>query len=145
MIRYEISTDPERLDRDAVHRWLSDESYWAKGRSREDVEHSIANSINFGAYRDGEQVAFARVVSDRTTFAWICDVFVAREHRANGLGKQLVTAVLAHPETKRVYRWVLATADAHDLYRRYGFHEIERPERFLVIEPERLASICADG
>src|SRR5436305_12554382 len=84
---YEIATDPSRLDRDLIHRFLSEESYWAKGRSREIVDRSIENSMCFGVYEgDSTQVAFARVVTDRCTFAWLADVFVVPEHRGHGLG-----------------------------------------------------------
>lgn len=138
---YEISTDPARLDVDLIHSFLSEESYWARGRAREQVERSLEHSLNFGAYAGGEQVGFARVVTDRTTFAWLCDVFVVAAHRGRGLGKRLVEATLEHPELRDVYRWVLATADAHELYRRFGYDTVERPDRFLAIEPRRLKSL----
>jgi len=131
---YEISTDPARLDRDLIHRFLSEESYWARGRGRDVTERSIDGSLPFGAYRAGEQVGFARVVTDGTTFAWLADVFVVRPHRGRGLGKRLVQTVLEHPELRSVYRWVLGTADAHELYRRFGFQETDRG-RFMVWEP----------
>jgi GNAT superfamily N-acetyltransferase len=121
---YEISTDRARLDIDLIHRFLSEESYWAKGRERAIVERSIANSIPFGLYLDGRQVGFARVVTDTVTFAWLADVFVLPEHRGSGLGKRLVEAVLAQPELAHLKRWMLGTGDAHELYRRYGFREI---------------------
>lgn len=138
---YSISDDPRRIDVALVHRFLSEESYWARGRSREDVERSIAHSLCFGAYHGDEQVGFARVVTDRATFAWVADVFVVAGHRGRGVGKRLVEATLGHPELARVYRWMLATADAHDLYRRFGYAEVDRPERFLAIEPQRLKSL----
>jgi GNAT superfamily N-acetyltransferase len=131
---YRVSTDPALLDVDLVHRFLSEESYWAKGRSREVVERSIEHSLNFGAYLDGGQVGFARVVTDRATFAWLADVFVVHEHRGHGVGKLLVEAALGHPELLGISRWLLGTADAHELYRRYGFRELQRVERFLAIE-----------
>ena len=126
MPAYEISTDPRRLDVDLVHRFLSEESYWAKGRDRATTDRSIENSIPFGAYLDGRQVGFARVVTDRSTFAWLADVFVLAEHRGHGLGKRLVEAAIGHPDLVGLKRWLLGTADAHDLYRRYGFREISR-------------------
>jgi GNAT superfamily N-acetyltransferase len=131
---YEISTDPARLDIGLIHRFLSEESYWAKGRAREVVERSLEHSIVFGAYLDGRQVGFARVVTDRATFAWLADVFVVAEHRGHGVSKQLVEAALGHPELGDVYRWLLGTADAHELYRRFGFRELERVGRFMAIE-----------
>src|SRR5437763_7677158 len=125
--RYEISTDRSRLDRELIHRFLSEESYWAKGRPREIVDRSIENSVCFGVYEgDGEQVAFARVVTDRSTFAWLADVFVVPEHRGQGLGKRLVETILSDPELAGVKRWLLGTADAHTLYSRYGFGQKER-------------------
>ena len=121
---YTISDDRARLDLDVVHGFLSGESYWARGRSRERVERSIEHSLPFGLYRaDGRQVGFARVVTDRATFAWLADVFVVAEERGRGLSKWLVECILAHPELQGLRRWILATHDAHELYRRYGFAE----------------------
>jgi GNAT superfamily N-acetyltransferase len=131
---YEISTDPDRLDRDRVHRWLSTEAYWALGRSREQVDRSIATSLNFGAYdRDGGQVGFARVVTDLATFAWLCDVFVDRQHRGHGLGNALVTAVRDHLAPYRVKRVLLATSDAHEVYAKVGFRPVKDPERWMYL------------
>jgi GNAT superfamily N-acetyltransferase len=121
---YTISDDRGRLDLDVVHGFLGGESYWARGRSRERVERSVEHSLPFGLYRaDGRQVGFARVVTDRTTFAWLADVFVLPEERGRGLSKWLVGCVLAHPELQNLRRWILATRDAQELYRRYGFTE----------------------
>ena len=133
MTGYEISTDAARLDRDLIHRFLSEESYWARGRERWRTERSIDESLTFGVYRADEQVGYARVVTDRVTFAWLADVFVSRPHRGRGLGKRLVQTVLEHPDLRDVARWVLGTADAHELYRRFGFRETE-PGRFMVRE-----------
>jgi len=132
---YEISTDPARLDRELVHRFLSEESYWAKGRSREIVDRGIDHSIPFGIYDgDGAQVAFARVVTDRCTFAWIADLFVVAEHRGRGLGKRLVSEIVAHPELRVMGRWLLGTDDAHGLYSQFGFEPLQRTERFMARE-----------
>ena len=121
---YTISDERSRLDLDLIHGFLSGESYWARGRSRERVERSIENSLPFGLYgADGRQVGFARVVTDRATFAWLADVFVLPEERGRGLSKWLVECVLAHPELQNLRRWLLATHDAQGLYRRYGFAE----------------------
>ena len=95
--------------------------------------------------RDGLQVGFARAVSDRATFAWLADVFVLPEHRGGGLGKRLVAAVLDHHELRPMRRWMLATADAHGLYRRFGFEELRGPERFMAIESAADARRCAEG
>src|SRR4051812_20829395 len=118
---YVISTDRERLDVRAIHEFLADESYWARGVTREVVEKSIANSLPFGAYRGDEQVGFARVVTDRATFAWLADVFVLPSARGGGLGKALIETVVGHPDVSGVRRHLLATRDAHGLYERFGF------------------------
>jgi GNAT superfamily N-acetyltransferase len=134
-VRYEISTDRGRLDLPRIHRFLSTEAYWSPGVPREVVERSIENSICFGVYADsGEQVGFARVVTDRATFAWIADLFVESGHRGNGLGKRLVTAILEHPELQGLRRFMLATADAHGLYRQFGFDELHEAGRFMAWE-----------
>jgi GNAT superfamily N-acetyltransferase len=132
---YVISTDRQRLDLHAIHTFLAEQSYWARGVTREVVEQSIANSIPFGAYRGGEQVGFARVVTDRATFAWLADVFVLPGERGSGLGKALIDVVVSHPHVRGVRRHLLATRDAHGLYERFGFSRLERAQRFMVIEP----------
>jgi len=144
-LTYEISTDPSRLDLDLIHRFLSEEAYWARGRAREEVERSIANSMPFGVYEGGRQVGFARVVTDKTTFAWLADVFVLPEHRGRGVGKELVATVLDHPELRSLGRWLLGTADAHELYRRFGFSEVRDGGRFMAIESVADARRCAEG
>jgi len=115
-----------------IHRWLSEESYWAQGRPRELMQRSFDNSICFGAYLEDRQVGFARVVTDRTTFAWLADVFILDEYRGRGYGKALVAAVLAHPELQGLRRWLLATRDAHGLYAQSGFVPVP-PERFMEL------------
>lgn len=129
---YTISTDPDRLDLDVIHRWLSEESYWATGRTRNTVERSLANSLNFGVYTaDGETVGFARVVTDFATFGWLCDVFVLDEHRGRGLGTALMKAVAEHPQLTDLQRIILATGDAHELYARYGFELMANPKHWM--------------
>ena len=141
---YTISTDRARLDRDLIHRFLSEEAYWSPGVSRDVVERSIENSLCFGIYaQDGRQVGFARAVTDCATFAWIADLFVLGEHRGRGLGKRLVETILSHPDLSSVRRVVLATADAHDLYSRYGFGPVKAVERFMVIEDDAARRACA--
>lgn len=118
---YEISTDPARLDVDVIHGFLRT-AYWSPGVAREVVERSIANSIPFGLYApDRAQAGFARVITDRATFAYLGDVFVLPEHRGRGLGVWLVETVLAHPDLQGLRRFHLATFDAHTLYERFGF------------------------
>jgi GNAT superfamily N-acetyltransferase len=110
------STDPARLDITAIHRFLSEDSYWARHIPRATVERSIANSLCFGIYdAAGQQAAFARVVTDRATFAWLCDVFVLPAYRGQGLSKWLVQNMLAHPDLQGLRRHLLATLDAHGL------------------------------
>jgi GNAT superfamily N-acetyltransferase len=132
--RYTVSTDPSRLDVGLIHRFLSEESYWAKGRPRDVTDRAIENSVPFGVYLGDEQVAFARVVTDTVTFAWLADVFVMPEHRGRGVGKLLVESVLGHPGFKGMKRWFLGTADAHGLYRQFGFSEPVNPGRLMSIE-----------
>lgn len=125
----DISTDKELLDTNAIHRFLSENAYWAKGRAREVVQRSIDNSLCFGAYADGRQVGFARVVTDYATFGWLADVFVVEAHRGQGVGKALVQAVGDHPDLQGV-RLLLATKDAHKLYAQYGFEPVA-PDRYM--------------
>ncbi|MGW6576851.1 GNAT family N-acetyltransferase [Streptomyces sp. NPDC054945] len=131
---YEISTDAARLDVGLVHRWLSEDAYWALGRSRQKQEDAIAGSVNFGLYdqASGAQLAYARVVTDRATFAWLCDVYVDRGARGKGLGGALVDAVCAHLEPYGLRRVLLATADAHGVYARYGFEPLATPEKWMA-------------
>jgi GNAT superfamily N-acetyltransferase len=127
---YLISTDASMLDLEVVHGYLS-RSYWAAGVPEDVVRRSIENSLCFGVYRGEEQAGFARVVTDRATFAYLADVFVLEEHRRQGIGKWLVEVILSHPELQGLRRWMLATRDAHDLYRRYAFTELARPGIFM--------------
>lgn len=128
---FEISDDRSRLDIKVIHEFLSTESYWAVGRNVETVERSIKNSLPFGVYKGGGQVGFARVLTDYATFAWIADVFVLNEHRGRGLSKWLMEVILGHPDLQGFRRWVLATKDAHELYRKFGFQDLKRPERWM--------------
>lgn len=128
-----ISTDKQRLDIDYIYHWLSERSYWAQGRSRETVEASITNSLCFGLYQGDKQVGFARVVTDLVTFGWLCDVFIDESRRGHALGKWLVQTVVSHPDLARIRRLLLATRDAHELYRRYGgFETLGTPERWMA-------------
>ena len=126
----EISTDAARLDLDAIHAYLST-SYWAAGRSRELVAKSVANSLCFGVYDGARQVGLARVVTDRATFAYLCDVYVLESHRGRGIGKQLMRAVVAHPDLQGLRRFQLVTRDAHTLYEPFGFTPLAQPERHM--------------
>lgn len=127
---YTISTDPARLDLDAVAEALGD-SYWAAGRPREVIARSLDGSLCFGLYQGEAQIGMARVVTDRATFAWLCDVYVLEAHRGRGLGKWLIGAVVAHPDLAGLRRFLLATRDAHGLYRQHGFETLGAPERWM--------------
>jgi len=129
---YEISTDPDRVDIPAVHRFLSEDAYWSPGVPLDVVRRSIDGSIVFGVYKGGEQVGMARVVTDRATFAWVCDVFVLPAHRGDGLGKWLMECVKSHPDLQGLRRWLLATRDAHGLYAQFGFVDVD-PGRLMEI------------
>ena len=128
---YDVSCDKSRLDLDLIHRFLSNESYWARRRTREQTERAIENSICFGVYRGKKQVGFARVVTDKATFAYLGDVFILTEHRGIGLSKLLMEAIVLHPDVQGLRRWLLATRDAHGLYAQYGFTPLHHPERWM--------------
>ncbi|MCC9308860.1 GNAT family N-acetyltransferase [Kitasatospora sp. RB6PN24] len=132
---YEISTDPARLDAAQIHRWLSEDAYWAIGRSREKQDRAIAGSLNFGVYdgSSGAQVAFARVVTDHATFAYLCDVFVDPSVRSKGIGTALATAVRDHLLPLGLRRIVLATGDAHGVYAKVGFEPLADPGAWMVL------------
>jgi GNAT superfamily N-acetyltransferase len=136
---YTISTEPSRLDYELIHRFISEESYWGRGRSLEVVRRSIENSLPFGIYRGAQMVGFARVVTDYATFAWVADVFVVAEHRGRGLSKWLMEVMLTRPELQGFRRWLLATKDAHGLYRQFGFDELRRPDRFMERPDPKMA------
>jgi GNAT superfamily N-acetyltransferase len=125
-----LSTDPERLDLAVIHGFLG-KSYWAKGIPRETVARSIANSLCFGVYWDGRQVAFARVISDFATYAYVADVFVLMPFRGRGLGKWMMESILQHPRLQQLRRWSLVTKDAHGLYAQLGFTPLKRPEGYM--------------
>ena len=132
---YQLSTDPDRIDLHLVHRWLSTDAYWALGRDLETVKRAFAGSIGFGVYRpgDGRQAAVARVVTDRATFAWLCDVYVDPAERGRGLGTWLAGAVRDHLAELGVRRIVLATADAHGVYAKVGFTPVD-PDRWMQLD-----------
>jgi GNAT superfamily N-acetyltransferase len=129
---FTISTDPARLDRDAIHRFLAG-SYWARGIPREIVDRAIDGSLNFGLYEGGDQVGFARIITDRATFAYVCDVYVQGSHRGQGLARWLMEVVRGHPDLQGLRRWVLLTRDAHPLYRQVGFRDVEDASRYMEI------------
>jgi GNAT superfamily N-acetyltransferase len=127
----EITTDKTRLEVETIHRFLKEESYWATTRTLGQTRTAIENSLCFGVYIGGRQVAFARVVTDFATFAYIGDVFVLTEYRGRGLSKQLMATIIAHPDLQGLRRWVLATLDAHGLYEQFEFSALKFPERWM--------------
>jgi GNAT superfamily N-acetyltransferase len=133
-IAIEFSADPVRLDRDRVHSWLAEESYWATGRSRETQDAAVDASRNFGVYdaATGEQLGYARVITDGVTFAWLCDVFVATEARGRGVGVALVEGVIDALAPLDLKRIALTTADAHGLYERFGFRGLDEPAQWMA-------------
>ncbi|HTN49153.1 MAG TPA: GNAT family N-acetyltransferase [Burkholderiaceae bacterium] len=126
-----ITFDPARVDRDRVHGWLSREAYWSLGLPRAVFERAVDNSLVASAYAGSEQVAFARLVTDRATYAWLCDVFVAPSVRGRGVGTRLIGAIVGHADLQGLRRWALRTRDAHALYRRFGFTELAEPQRSM--------------
>lgn len=130
---YCISTDQAWLDRDFIHQWLTHVSYWAQGRSRDAVDTSIEHSMCFGVYEGDRQIGFARLVADHATFAWLCDVFIAESHRGRGLGKWLIACITEYANEHFPHALLLlATRDAHGLYRNYGgFAPLENPEKWM--------------
>ena len=128
---YEIDTDKRRLDIAGIHRFLSNESYWAQNRSLEQTLTAIENSLCFGVYKGREFAGFARVISDRATFAYIGDVFILDGHRGKGLSKWLMKIIVEQPDMQGLRRWLLATRDAHSLYAQFGFVSLAHPDRWM--------------
>jgi GNAT superfamily N-acetyltransferase len=127
-----VSTDCSRLDRDVIHRFLTN-SYWAGGIPRDVVDRSIDNALCFGVFEKSNQVGFARVISDYATFAYLADVFILEAYRGRGLAKFLMECIVRHPQLQGLRRWTLATGDAHSLYAKFGFTALHRPEGFMEI------------
>lgn len=132
----QISTDKSLLDVNVVYDFLSNQSYWAKGRTMDTIQRSIENSLCFGMYIDEKQVGFARVVTDYAVFAWIMDVFVDPDFRGKGLGKKLIHAIITHEKLQNLYRWGLTTTDAHGLYQQFGFKPLSMPHKMMEILSE---------
>lgn len=128
---FTISTDRTRLQIDAIHEFLSERSYWANRRTKEETVTAIKNSLPFGVYKGENQIGFARVVTDYATFAYLGDVFVHEDFRGRGLGKWLMETIISHPELQGFRRWILATRDAHALYEKFEFTALKFPERWM--------------
>ena len=131
-----ISTDPDRLDVDAVHAYLT-RAYWSEGISKEIVAKALAHSLCFGVYDDTRQVGLARVITDRTTFAYLCDVYILEEYRRRGLSQWLMEAVCSHPNLQNLRRFSLVTRDAHGLYAKFGFTPLHNPAGHMeIVRPD---------
>ena len=128
---YEITTERARIDVSAVHRYLSEQSYWAKNIPVEIVERAIQHSLCFAVLHGDQLAGFARVTSDRATVAYLGDVFILPAHRGKGLSKWLMESICAHPQLQGLRRWMLATADAHGLYAQFGFTPLKAPARWM--------------
>ncbi|MFN3491010.1 MAG: GNAT family N-acetyltransferase [Anaerolineales bacterium] len=129
---YLISDDDAILNIDAICDFLS-QAYWAKKRPRDLIERSLQHSLNFGVYDRKQQIGFARVVTDYSTFAYLCDVFIHEDYRGRALGKWLMECILSHPELQGLKRWCLLTKDAHGLYKQFGFRELGDSSRWMEI------------
>jgi len=130
---FAISTDQTLLDLTYVYQFLTEQAYWAKNLSFEKFKTAIENSTCFGVYHQDKQIGFARVVSDKSTFAYLTDVFIDKGYRKQSLSKWLLQTILSQPEYQNLKRWLLATADAHLLYKQFGFKNLNQPERFMEI------------
>lgn len=134
---FQITTQNQRMQVDRVHRYLSEDSYWAKKIPYEVVERAIQNSLCFGVFAsqdNGRQIGFARVITDRATFAYLCDVYIEETHRGLGLSKWLMDAIMNYPDLQKLRRFMLATVGTHDLYRKFGFEVTATPERWMEIK-----------
>jgi GNAT superfamily N-acetyltransferase len=141
---FEVTTDRGRLDIQTIHNFLALESGWAKGIAREIVEKSIEHSLCFGLFHRNRQVGFARVITDSATIAYLGDVFVLKDYRGRGLATWLMQCVVAHPDLHGLRRWILVTADAHDLYRKYRFTPLARPESFMELHDPDVYTVSKD-
>jgi GNAT superfamily N-acetyltransferase len=130
--RYTISTDSSRFDLEMVYDFLT-HCYWAEGIPRDMVQRSVDNALCFGVFAEEKQVGFARVITDRATYAYIGDVFILESHRGRGLSKLLMKAIMEHPELQGFRRWSLVTDDAHGLYKQFGFRPVKNPEKYMEI------------
>jgi len=130
--RFYISTEKEKMDIDLIHSFLN-RSYWAEGISKEIIRRSIEGALCFGVFENDKQVGFARMITDRATFAYLADVFIIEEYRGLGLSKWLVEIILAHPDLQGLRRMMLATRDAHELYKKFGFTQLNNVDRWMHI------------
>ena len=133
---FTITTEKEKLDIDLIHSFLN-RTYWAEGISKETIRRSIEGSLCFGVYENDKQVGFARMITDRATFAYLADVFIIEEFRGRGLSKWLMEVIMSHPDLQRLRRMILATKDAHGLYEKFGFTPLINVERWMhILDPD---------
>jgi GNAT superfamily N-acetyltransferase len=144
LAEYEISTDTHRLNVEVIHNFLAEESYWSPGIPRAIVERAMQNSLCFGVYHGAAQVGFARVVTDKATFAMLADVFILSAHRGKGLSKWLMQCVIEHEDLQGLRRLLLLTSDAHGLYRQFGFKELGNPSRFMEVLRQDIYQSCSE-
>ena len=142
---YTVTDDLSRMDMPRIHQWLSQEAYWSLGRSLEDVAESLRESRAYAVLRHGEQIGMGRAITDGVTFAYLCDVFVAEPYRNQKIGRWLLSCMLADLRDARIRQVLLATRDAHSLYRRAGFHGLNRPERWLELDPTTEGTMQGDS
>jgi GNAT superfamily N-acetyltransferase len=131
--KFLVSTDPGKLDLEAIHEFLSKESYWAKGIPKEIMRRAIENSLCFGVYENSQQIGFARIITDHATFAYLCDVYILETHRGKGLAKWLMSTIMAHPSIQGLRRINLVTRDAHRLYKQFGFTAPNNPDGYMEL------------
>ncbi len=129
-----LSSDPDKLDLDMIHGYLSKHSYWAQNIPSIVVERSLKNSLSFGLYHKKKQIGLVRVITDRATFAYLADTFVIDEYQGKGLGTWMIETVIKSSELQGLRRWQLSTRDAHDFYQKFGFHALEYPDRHMTIK-----------
>ncbi|MEY4936012.1 MAG: hypothetical protein RIS64_2371 [Bacteroidota bacterium] len=128
---FQLTTDPDRMELAVIHHFLAHQSYWAKNIPFEVVKKAVENSLNFGVFHAASQVGYARVITDYTTIAYLGDVFVLPDYRGKGLSKWLMENIMNHPNLQGLRRWILLTADAHELYKQFDWKQIDKPERYM--------------
>lgn len=132
---YLFSVDKQKLQLDAIHHYLSVESYWAQNIPIELVKKTIEGSVCFGVFHNGKQIGFARVITDHASFGYLADVYILEQHRKQGLSKELMKFIMTYPDFEKFRRFMLATRDAHGLYKQFGFRPLNEPDRFMELKP----------
>ncbi|MBL7930902.1 MAG: GNAT family N-acetyltransferase [Bacteroidia bacterium] len=132
---YLFSVDKQKLQLDAIHHYLSVESYWAQNIPIELVKKTIEGSVCFGVFHNGKQIGFARVITDHASFGYLADVYILEQHRKQGLSKELMKFIMTYPDFEKFRRFMLATRDAHGLYKQFGFRSLNEPDRFMELKP----------